>query len=241
MLHLPEQQIAAAPVLPHPMISPERTMVAPATARALPPRLNRPTLTTHGDVAIGNQQQQQRGRHSANPDGGNEAAGAASAHRAARLPGAGWPAVAGYNAAKPTAEPAAERDEDSGSGASAEPGARDTAASRPPLRRRRAGRCRRAASSSTTVPCRRRRGRASSSSGRQSRARTRGGRSVRSRWTTCARTGRWGSRRRARLRRILRLHLHRRRNTRAPAEQPSGAAAAGEPEALRGSNELLAL
>jgi hypothetical protein len=58
MLHLPEQQIAAAPVLPHPMISPERTMVAPATARALPPRLNRPTLTTHEDAAIGNQQQQ---------------------------------------------------------------------------------------------------------------------------------------------------------------------------------------
>lgn len=57
MLHLPEQQIAAAPVLPHPMVSPERTMVAPATARALPPRLNRPTLTTHEDAAIGNQQQ----------------------------------------------------------------------------------------------------------------------------------------------------------------------------------------
>ncbi len=60
ILHLPEQQIAAAPVLPHPMVTPERTMVAPANARAFPPRLNRPTLTTHADAAIGNEQRQQR-------------------------------------------------------------------------------------------------------------------------------------------------------------------------------------
>ncbi len=72
MLHLPEQQIAAAPVLPHPMISPERTMVVPAAARALPPRLNRPTLMTHGQVATGNGQEQQRG---APPERGQQTAG----------------------------------------------------------------------------------------------------------------------------------------------------------------------
>jgi hypothetical protein len=59
MVHLPEQQIAAAPVVPHPMVSPARGMVAPATAKALPPRMGRPTLASRADAAIGNQPRSQ--------------------------------------------------------------------------------------------------------------------------------------------------------------------------------------
>jgi hypothetical protein len=52
MMHLQPQQLAAAPVVPHPMVTPERTMVAPGAARAVPPRAARPTLTSHEDAAI---------------------------------------------------------------------------------------------------------------------------------------------------------------------------------------------
>jgi hypothetical protein len=52
MLHLPAQQLTSAPVLPHPMVTPERGMVAPASARAVPPRVARPMLTSHEDAAI---------------------------------------------------------------------------------------------------------------------------------------------------------------------------------------------
>lgn len=62
MMHLPEQQIAAAQLIAHPMISPERPIVAPTAAKALPPRVGRPTLTSHADAAIANQQ---RGQQSA--------------------------------------------------------------------------------------------------------------------------------------------------------------------------------
>ncbi len=47
-------------MLPHPMVTPERTMIAPASARALPPRMARPTLTSHEDAANGNQQHGQQ-------------------------------------------------------------------------------------------------------------------------------------------------------------------------------------
>jgi hypothetical protein len=39
-------QLAAAPVLPHPLVTPQRTMVVSAPARAIPVRLARPTLAS---------------------------------------------------------------------------------------------------------------------------------------------------------------------------------------------------
>ena len=50
--HLQPQQLAGAQVVPHPMVTPERTMVSQGTARAVPPRSARPTLTSHEDAAI---------------------------------------------------------------------------------------------------------------------------------------------------------------------------------------------
>lgn len=55
-MHLPPQQLAAAPVLPHPMVTPERGLVAQGSPKALPIRLARPTLTSHEDQAIRTQQ-----------------------------------------------------------------------------------------------------------------------------------------------------------------------------------------
>jgi hypothetical protein len=52
MMHLQPEQLAGAQVVPHPMVSPERTMVASGKARAVPPRAARPTLTSHKDAAI---------------------------------------------------------------------------------------------------------------------------------------------------------------------------------------------
>jgi len=52
MLHLQPQQLAGAPVIPHPMVTPDRTMLAPAAARAVPPRPARPELTSREDAAI---------------------------------------------------------------------------------------------------------------------------------------------------------------------------------------------
>ncbi|HEX4155762.1 MAG TPA: DUF6600 domain-containing protein [Acidobacteriaceae bacterium] len=49
-LHLSAAQLSAAAVLPHPMVSPERSMVAPGTARSVPPRINRPALATHQET-----------------------------------------------------------------------------------------------------------------------------------------------------------------------------------------------
>lgn len=45
-------QLAGAAVLPHPLVSPERRMVAPGASRAIPPRQGRPMLTSHRDQAI---------------------------------------------------------------------------------------------------------------------------------------------------------------------------------------------
>lgn len=46
LLHLDADALAAAPVLAHPLIAPERSMLVPGPARALPPVLGRPTLAT---------------------------------------------------------------------------------------------------------------------------------------------------------------------------------------------------
>jgi hypothetical protein len=50
MVRVDPRQLAAAPVLPHPSVSPERSMVVGTPARALPPVQARPVLTTHNGV-----------------------------------------------------------------------------------------------------------------------------------------------------------------------------------------------
>jgi len=46
-VHMSADDLAAAPVLPHPLVSPQRTMVVAAPARAVPARVDRPTLASH--------------------------------------------------------------------------------------------------------------------------------------------------------------------------------------------------
>jgi hypothetical protein len=46
-VHMSADDLAAAPVLPHPLVSPQRTMVVAAPARAVPARTERPTLASH--------------------------------------------------------------------------------------------------------------------------------------------------------------------------------------------------
>jgi hypothetical protein len=46
-IHLSSDQLAAAPVLPHPLVSPQRTMVVGAAAKAVPARAERPALASH--------------------------------------------------------------------------------------------------------------------------------------------------------------------------------------------------
>jgi hypothetical protein len=48
-VRLNAQQLAAAPVLPHPLVTPERSMVAPSAAKVLPAAQARPTLASHED------------------------------------------------------------------------------------------------------------------------------------------------------------------------------------------------
>jgi hypothetical protein len=48
-VRLDSAQLASAPVLPHPLVSPERSMVAPTAARAVPPHSGRPALTAEGE------------------------------------------------------------------------------------------------------------------------------------------------------------------------------------------------
>lgn len=55
-MHLPAQQLASAPMIAHPMVTPQRAMLTQGTPKALPPRVPRPTLTSHEDATIGNQQ-----------------------------------------------------------------------------------------------------------------------------------------------------------------------------------------
>jgi hypothetical protein len=49
---LDEKQVAGAPILPHPLVTPERTMVTGGPARAIPPQMARPTLASHEDTAV---------------------------------------------------------------------------------------------------------------------------------------------------------------------------------------------
>jgi hypothetical protein len=46
------QQFGNAPIVPHPLVTPERTAVASAPARALPPRTARPTLASRNDSRV---------------------------------------------------------------------------------------------------------------------------------------------------------------------------------------------
>ena len=57
LLHLEPTQLASAPMIAHPVVSPERTMVAPGRAHAFPSRLARPTLISHQERPISNEQQ----------------------------------------------------------------------------------------------------------------------------------------------------------------------------------------
>ena len=53
MVRVNPEELAAARVLPHPLVTPERTMVVAAPTRAVPPHLARPILaTTRGDMRV---------------------------------------------------------------------------------------------------------------------------------------------------------------------------------------------
>ena len=54
VLHLDPETLAAAPLLPHPLVAPERSMLVPGTARATPPTLPRPVLAgqARGDDSV---------------------------------------------------------------------------------------------------------------------------------------------------------------------------------------------
>lgn len=51
-MRLSPEQIAAAPVLPHPMVTPERSMVVPSAARAVPRNTMRPVLASRENNAV---------------------------------------------------------------------------------------------------------------------------------------------------------------------------------------------
>jgi hypothetical protein len=51
-IRLTPQQLTTAPVLPHPLVTPERTMVVTSPARAVPATRARPTLTSHVDTTV---------------------------------------------------------------------------------------------------------------------------------------------------------------------------------------------
>jgi hypothetical protein len=50
-VHLTPEELAGAAVLPHPLVTPQRTMVVSAPARAVPVRVSRPMLETRTDTA----------------------------------------------------------------------------------------------------------------------------------------------------------------------------------------------
>jgi hypothetical protein len=52
-LRVDPRQLAQAQVLPHPLVTPERSMVAAAPAKALPPVQTRPVLASHEDNRVG--------------------------------------------------------------------------------------------------------------------------------------------------------------------------------------------
>ncbi len=47
-----QPQLGTAPIIPHPLVTPQRTMVTPAPPRAVPPRINRPTLASRNDTRV---------------------------------------------------------------------------------------------------------------------------------------------------------------------------------------------
>ena len=55
LLHLQPAQLYAAPMIAHPMVTPERTMVTPGRAHAFPSRLARPALASHQEQPIRNE------------------------------------------------------------------------------------------------------------------------------------------------------------------------------------------
>ncbi len=55
LLHLPPAQLASAPMIAHPTVSPERTMVATGRAHAFPARLTRPVLISHKEQPVRNE------------------------------------------------------------------------------------------------------------------------------------------------------------------------------------------
>jgi hypothetical protein len=46
------QQLAGAPVLPHPLVTPQRSMVTGTPSRVMPPQMQRPVLASHEDNAV---------------------------------------------------------------------------------------------------------------------------------------------------------------------------------------------
>ena len=52
LLRGPQQQLATAPIVPHPLVTPQRTTVASTPARAVPPHTARPTLASHQDSRV---------------------------------------------------------------------------------------------------------------------------------------------------------------------------------------------
>ena len=55
-VHLQPGQLASAPMIAHPMVTPERTIVASGRAHAFPARLARPTLISHQERPVNNEQ-----------------------------------------------------------------------------------------------------------------------------------------------------------------------------------------
>jgi hypothetical protein len=51
-VHLTPEELAAAPVLPHPLVTPQRSMVVSAPARAVPPAASRPVMASRTDTAV---------------------------------------------------------------------------------------------------------------------------------------------------------------------------------------------
>jgi len=56
LVHPQPGQLASAPMIAHPMVTPERTIVATGRAHAFPSRLARPTLISHQERPVNNEQ-----------------------------------------------------------------------------------------------------------------------------------------------------------------------------------------
>jgi hypothetical protein len=51
-IHLTQEELTAAPVLPHPLVTPQRSIVVTAPARAVPVQASRPVLSSREDTAV---------------------------------------------------------------------------------------------------------------------------------------------------------------------------------------------